>query len=72
MSFAEQPESDSRQGLYQKLCIVEPDDDPLSCLLDEEHHTDRSNDRSKGRYPRRLLVAAVDPALAVSIVELHR
>lgn len=71
MSIEEEPKSDSRHGLYQKLCIVESDDDPLSCLLDEEHHADRSHDRSKGRYPRRPLVAAVDPVLVVSTGESH-
>lgn len=47
-----------REGLFHDLGIVEPDDDPLSCLADEEN--------SVGAGPRmRFLVEQVDPKLAV-------
>lgn len=47
-------------GLFRDLGIVEPDDNPLSCLADEE-------DVAGGRRPKmRFLVAPVDPELAVS------
>eukprot|EP00904_Undaria_pinnatifida_P005226 jgi/Undpi1/1833/HiC_scaffold_12.g05220.m1 len=43
------------------LGVVEPDDDPLSCLADEEGDAGGGNG---GRPPMRLLVAPVDPKLA--------
>lgn len=45
------------------LGLVEPDDDPLSCLADEEGGTGGGGG---GRPPMRLLVAPVDSKLAVS------
>ena len=47
-------------GVFRDLCIVEPDDDPLSCLADEEGST------GGGRPKMRFLVAPVNPELAVS------
>lgn len=45
--------------MFHDLGIVEPDDDPLSCLADEENGV--------GDGPRmRFLVEEVDPKLAVS------
>lgn len=46
--------------LFRDLGIVEPDDDPLSCLADEV------DDAGGGRPNMRFLVAPVDPELAVS------
>lgn len=48
-----------REGLFHDLGIVEPDDDPLSCLADEENDVG-------GRPKMRFLVEQVDPKLAVS------
>lgn len=47
-------------GVYRDLDIIEPDDDPLSCLADEEDSA--GGNKSKMRF----LVAPVDPELAVS------
>ena len=47
------------------LGVVEPDDDPLSCLADEEGDAGGGNG---GRPPMRLLVAPVDPKLAVRVL----
>lgn len=47
-------------GVFRDLGIVEPDDDPLSCLADEEEIA------GGGRPEMRFLVAPVDPELAVS------
>lgn len=49
-----------QSGLFFDLGIVEPDDNPLSYLEEEEGRGGR------GRPPRRPLVAPVDPKLAVS------
>jgi len=58
----------AREGLFRDLGIVEPDDNPLSCLADEE------NSDGRGRPQMRFLVAPVDPKLAVSGLrcETHR
>ena len=50
-------------GLVQDLGVVDPDDDPLSCLKDEEGEAGSGRGR---RPPMRRLVAPVDPKLAVS------
>lgn len=52
-------------GLYYNLGVIEPNDDPLSCLVDEEGE---GAERGMGwcRPPMRLLVAPVDPRVAVS------
>lgn len=49
-------------GLIRDLGVVEPDDDPLSCLADEQPTGDTGKER---RPPRRPLVADVDPRLEV-------
>lgn len=56
-------------GLFHDLGVVEPDDDPLAYVVDEE----KSEFGGKGRPAWRPLVAPVDPKLAVScIFTAHR
>eukprot|EP00903_Cladosiphon_okamuranus_P005962 g5886.t1 len=52
-------------GMFRDLGIIEPDDDPLSCLADEEDGAGRGSPKMK------FLVAPVDPELAAREKKLY-
>lgn len=54
------PDNHAMEGWYEDLGIIEPDDNPLSCLVDEE------DEAGNGRPKMCFFVAPVDPRLAVS------
>lgn len=58
----EKPHVKKKKGLFDDIGVVEPDDNPLSCLVEEEE----AGLSGKERPPRRPLVTPVEPELLVS------